>query len=78
MKQNRKVYTVIVEDNNIHIKRRDELMENILYRLSMIHEYVDEFDDKLASIIYQLDKIKQNQEKKDYDPIMDDDPNVEF
>lgn len=41
----KKLYTLLVDDRGVEIKNRQYILEDILYRLNMIYEYVDELDD---------------------------------
>ena len=52
-----KYYTLFVEDNNVHIVNRQHILEQILYKINMIHEYVDELNDLVHEHGYQLNEI---------------------
>lgn len=60
---------LFVEDDNVHIINRQHILEQILYKINMIYEYVDELDDLVHEHGYQLNEIlAEIQEKKNHNP----------
>lgn len=73
-----KYYTLFVEDNNVHIVNRQHILEQILYKINMIHEYVDELNDLVHEHGYQLNEILGKIQEKNHIPESDYDSPVQF
>lgn len=78
MTEKRKIYTLVADDNGIHITKREHLLEDILYRLNMIYEYVDELEDSAQEINHKLNELIEKDEKKNHNPSKDYDSSIQF
>lgn len=65
MTKERKIYTLISDNDDIHTIKREYILEDILYRLNMVYEYVDELEDLAYEIINNLDTLIEKSKKKE-------------
>lgn len=78
MTKERKIYTLISDSDDIHTIKREYILEDILYRLNMVYEYVDELEDLAYEIINNLDALIEKSKKKNHNPSDDYDSSVQF
>lgn len=63
MSTKKKLYTLLVDDHDVNIVKRQYIMENMLHKLNMVYDYVDELDD-LTHLINQKLVILVEKAKK--------------
>lgn len=74
----RKLYTLLVDDHGVKIINRQHMLEEQLYRLKMVYEYIDELDDLIHEINQKLDALIEKAEKKNHDSSSNHDSSVQF
>lgn len=65
MSTKKKLYTLLVDDHDVNIVKRQYIMENMLHKLNMVYDYVDELDDLTHLINQKLGILVEKAEKKE-------------
>lgn len=78
MSTKKKLYTLLVDDHDVNIVKRQYIMENMLHKLNMVYDYVDELDDLTHLINQKLDILVEKAEKKNHNPSSDHDSPIQF
>lgn len=64
MSTKKKLYTLLVDDHDVNIVKRQYIMENMLHKLNMVYDYVDELDDLTHLINQKLDILVEKAKKR--------------
>lgn len=64
MSTKKKLYTLLVDDHDVNIVKRQYIMENILHKLNIVYDYVDKLDDLTHLINQKLDLLVEKAKKR--------------
>lgn len=79
MKKQKQFHTLVVEDNNIYIVKRQHILREILNKLNTLIEY----NHILEELVYDNQDILENllntmEKEKNHNPSLDHDSHVQF
>lgn len=79
MKKQKQFHTLVVEDNNIYIVKRQHILGEILNKLNTLIEY----NHILEELVYDNQDILENllstmEKEKNHNPSLDHDSHVQF
>lgn len=78
MTNKRKLYTLHVDDHGVKIINRQHTLEELLFRLKIVYDYVDELEDITLEMNQKLDRLINETEKKNHDSSSNHDSPVQF